>query len=99
MSSTAKARCRRPGVFAGACRSPSGPDGAWNFTSSSRPWPSGVSIIAASPWTPCSPHYAIHPVALDLPLALQLEPELDEESRRGREVVDDDAHVLHALDR
>ena len=32
-------------------------------------------------------------------LALQLESELDEERRRGREVVDHDAHVLHALDR
>ena len=30
---------------------------------------------------------------------LQLESELDEERRRGREVVDHDAHVLHALDR
>ena len=49
------------------------------------------------------PHYAIHPVAFDLPLALQHESELDEESRRGREVVDDDAHMIdadrHALDR
>ena len=35
---------------------------------------------------------------LDRPLALQLEPQLDEERRRGREVVDHDAHVLHALD-
>ena len=30
---------------------------------------------------------------------LQLESELDEERGRGREVVDHDAHVLHALDR
>jgi hypothetical protein len=33
------------------------------------------------------------------PLALQLESELDEERRRGREVVDHDAHVLRTLDR
>src|SRR5438309_1892129 len=45
------------------------------------------------------PDYAVHPTALDGPLALQLESELDEERRRGREVVDDDAHVLHAVDR
>ena len=30
---------------------------------------------------------------------MQLESELDEERRRGREVVDHDAHVVHALDR
>jgi hypothetical protein len=45
------------------------------------------------------PDYAVHPTALDRPLALQLESELDEERRRGREVVDHDAHVLHAVDR
>jgi len=45
------------------------------------------------------PHHAVHPTALDRPLALQLESELDEERRRGREVVDHDDHVLHALDR
>src|SRR6266540_2112817 len=44
------------------------------------------------------PYHAVHPTALDRPLALQLESELDEERRRGREVVDHDAHVLHALD-
>ena len=45
------------------------------------------------------PHDAVHPTALDRPLALQLESELDEERLRGREVVEDDAHVVHALDR
>src|SRR5467141_3534891 len=45
------------------------------------------------------PHHAVHPTALDRPLALQLESELDEERRRGREVVDHDADVVHALDR
>src|SRR5437867_3548319 len=45
------------------------------------------------------PDYAVHPTALDRPLALQLESELDEERRRGREVVDHNAHVLHPLDR
>jgi len=45
------------------------------------------------------PHHAVHPTALDQPLALHLESELDEERRRGREVVDHDAHMLHTLDR
>jgi hypothetical protein len=30
-------------------------EGAWNFTSSSRAWPSGVSTIAISARTPSSP--------------------------------------------
>jgi hypothetical protein len=33
-------------------------------------------------------HHAVHPTALDRSLALQLESELDEERRRGGEVVD-----------
>ncbi len=45
------------------------------------------------------PHHAVDPLALDRRLALQLEPQLDEEHRRGREVVDHDAHVIHSLDR
>src|ERR671931_2444961 len=44
-------------------------------------------------------HDAVHPSALDRPLALQLESELDEERLRGREVVEDDAHMVHTLDR
>ena len=42
---------------------------------------------------------AIHPAALNRCLAFQLESQLDEESRRGHEVVNHDAHVVHALDR
>jgi hypothetical protein len=34
------------------------------------------------------PHHAVHPTALDGPLALQPDSKLDEERRRGREVVD-----------
>ena len=45
------------------------------------------------------PHHAVHPATLDRRLALQLEPELDEEGRRGRKVVDHYAHMVHALDR
>ncbi len=69
--------------------------------SSSRPWPSGVSRSPASRLHAdgLESHAAGHPAALDRPLALQLEPELDEERRRAREVVDHDAHVVHALDR
>src|SRR5919198_5057002 len=44
-------------------------------------------------------HHAVHPTALERSLGLQLESELDEERRRGGEVVDHDAHVVHALDR
>src|SRR5436309_4941027 len=44
-------------------------------------------------------HYAVHPIAPDRPLALQLESELGEERRRGRQVVNDDADVIHAFDR
>jgi hypothetical protein len=45
------------------------------------------------------PHHAVHSTALDRPLALQLESELEKERRHGREVVDHNAHVLYALDR
>jgi hypothetical protein len=42
---------------------------------------------------------AVHPAALDRPLALQLESEFDEELGCGRKVVNHDADVLHPLDR
>jgi hypothetical protein len=44
-------------------------------------------------------HHTVHPIALDRPLTRQLESELDEERRRGGEVLDHDAHVVQALDR
>jgi hypothetical protein len=44
------------------------------------------------------PDDAVHPIALDRSLALQLESELNEERHRVREVVDDYAHVVHPLD-
>jgi hypothetical protein len=40
----------------------------------------------------------IHPPARDRALALQRESELDEELSRGREIIDDDAHVVHPFD-
>ena len=54
-------------------------------------------VFAGAPPSPSAD--AVHRIALALPLALQLESELDEERRRGREVVDHDADVVHALDR
>ncbi len=45
------------------------------------------------------PDDAVHPIALDRRLALQLESELNEERHRVREVVNDYAHVVHAPDR
>jgi len=47
--------------------------------------PSGVSSIASSARTPSIPTTR---TVLDRPLALQLESKLDDERRRGREVVD-----------
>ena len=73
-------------------------EGVWNFVSSSRPWLSrGLHDRISS--RALKLHDAIHPAALDRPLALQLESELDEKLSRGREVVNDDAHVVHPLDR
>jgi integrase len=45
------------------------------------------------------PHHTVHPTALNRALTQHLESELNEERRRGREVVDHDAHVLQALNR
>src|SRR5207248_2641941 len=55
MSSTTNATWRMPRMFAGACPSPPRTEGEWNFTSSSRPWPHVVSIIANATRTPSSP--------------------------------------------
>ncbi len=98
MSSTANATRRIPRCSAARSGRRPGPVGRWNHRNSSRPWPSKVSNIAMSTRTP-EPHHTVHPIALDRPLTLQLESELDEERRRRREVLDHDAHVLHALDR
>src|SRR5262249_29449726 len=48
---------------------------------------------------PLEPDDAVHPPALDRTLAPRLEPELDEELGCGRNVVDDDADVIHPFDR
>src|SRR5437667_11883428 len=44
-------------------------------------------------------HHTVNPTALDQAFALQLESKLDKERCGGGEVVDHDAHVIHALDR
>src|SRR5579863_6938898 len=55
MSSTANMMLRRPSVFGGAfLGSALIAAGVWNFVSSSRPWPSGVRIMAMSTRTPSS---------------------------------------------
>ena len=48
---------------------------------------------------PSEPDDAVHPTSLDCRLALQLQTEFDKERGRGREVVDNDADVVHPLDR
>ena len=44
------------------------------------------------------PHDAVHPPSLDGRLALQLQTKFDKERDSSREVVDNDADVVHALD-
>ena len=73
--------------------------GVWNFVSSSRPWPSGVRIIAMSTPDAVEPDDAVHPTSLDRRLALQLQTKFDEERDRSVEVVDDDDDVVHPLNR
>src|SRR5437899_9588790 len=56
MSSTANMMRRMPSVFTGASSGPAlTAVGVWNLSSSIRPWPSGVRIIAMSLRTPSSP--------------------------------------------
>jgi len=98
MSSTAKATWRMPGVFAGAVPVVVLARGRVEL----RQLESSMAVRGLHDRDFCpdavEPHDAIHPPALDRPLALQLESELDEELSRGREVVNDDAHVVHSLD-
>jgi hypothetical protein len=74
-------------------------EGAWNSPARADRGRPGVSPPSRSP--PGSPRARPRglPNPLDHRLALQLESEFDEERRRGVEVVDHDAHVVHALDR
>ena len=62
MSSTANMMRRMPSVFAGAfCGSLRIAGGVWNFASSTRPWPSGVRIMAMSHSDAVEPDDAVHP--------------------------------------
>jgi len=63
---------------------------------SSRPWPSGVRIIAMSDRTPSS--VGANGGARQRCFAFQLESDVDGERRGGREVVDDDADMVDPLD-
>jgi hypothetical protein len=98
MSSTANMMLRGPSVFPGAFSgSALTAVGVWNFVSSIQPWPSGVSIIAMS--TPVEPDDTVHPTSLDQRLALKLHTKFDKERNSSLKVVDDDAHVVHPLNR
>jgi len=61
-------------------------------------WTTSALLDQTSAPYPLEPHDPVHPAALDGPLALQHESELDERLNRGREVVNHDADVLHALE-
>src|SRR5947208_2297138 len=100
MSSTANMICRRPSVFGGAIAG-SAPtnSGLRNFVSSTRPWPSGVRIMVMSTRTPFEPAESVHPGAFDRHLAFKRHAEDGEEGNGGWEVVDDDADMVHSLDR
>lgn len=99
MSSTANMMRRRPSVFAGAFGSALTAVGLWNYISSSRPWPSGVRTIATSTRTSSSPTTRGRPTSLGYRLALQLQTKFDKERGSSLEVVDNNADVLHPLDR
>jgi hypothetical protein len=99
MPSTANVTCRMPSAFAGA---PGASPQTRRRVELGQLEP-GVVVWRAHhrDVRPDSvePNDAIHPAALDRCLAFQLESEFSEERHRGREVVNDYAHVVHPLDR
>jgi hypothetical protein len=99
MSSTANLMRRIPSVFAGASRSALTAVGLWNLISSSRPWPSGIRIIATSTRNLVEPYDSVRPPSLDCRLALQFHTKYDTERGTRLEVVDRDTDVVHPLDR
>jgi hypothetical protein len=72
--------------------------GEWNFTSSRRPLPSGVCIIAKSTRTPSSPTTRSTQRPSTVPSPCGSSPSSAKNSGRGCEVVNHDADVLHPLD-
>src|SRR5918996_195424 len=100
MSSTANMMRRMPSVFAGAfVGSALIAVGLWNFDSSSRPWPSGVRIITMSLRTPSSPMTRSTHLSLDGRLAFELQAKFVKERNGSLEVFDNDADVVHPLNR
>lgn len=96
MSSTAKATWRMPGVFAGACGPPARADGVWNFVKLKSPMAvRGLQDRDLCPGT-LETYDPVHPTTPDRPDALQLKSELDKERRSGRQIVNDDAYMLHS---
>ena len=97
MSSTTNATWRIPSVFAGACRLP-----PWLERVELRQLESPMAVRGLQHRNLCpdavEPYPAVHPPALDRPLALQLESEFDKELGCGREVVNHDAYVFHPFD-
>ena len=98
MSSTTNATWRIPGVFAGAM--PVVALGRRRVELHQLESSVAVRSLHHRKLHPdaLEPHDAVHPAAVDLSLALQLESELDGELSRGHEVVVHDADVLHPLD-
>ena len=87
-------------MFAGAfCGSALTAAGVWNFVSSSRPWPSGVRIIAMSLRTPSSPtmRSTQRPSTVASPSSSM--PSSTKNATAAVEVVDDDADVVHPQNR
>jgi hypothetical protein len=88
-----------PSVFAGAFSGSARiAVGVWNFVSSSRPWwPGSASCDVDSDVV--EPDDTVHPTSLDRRLALQLHTKFDKERNSSLKVVDNDAHVVHPLNR
>jgi hypothetical protein len=88
-----------PSVFAGAFSgSVLTAVGVWNFVSSSRPWPSGAHHCDVDSDV-VEPDDTVHPTSLDWRLALQLHTKFDKERSSSLKVVDNDADVVHPLNR
>ena len=91
---------RMPSVFAGAFSgSALTAGGVWNFVSSTRPWPSGVRIIAMSARTSSSPTTRSTQRPSTVGLAFQLHTEFGKERFGSLQVVDNDENVVHPLNR
>jgi hypothetical protein len=100
MSSTVNVMRRMPSVFAGAFSgSALTAVGVWNLVSSSRPWPSGVRIIAMSTRTSSSPTTRSTQRPSTGASPLQLHTKFDKERNSSLKVVDNDADVVHPLNR